>query len=81
MLTIGAAAWIARLLFVALLLLAAAREDLGPRGLATFVLLGGLAWFGLPYFVTGGGSYVTSALAILDIALVFVVFKGDVKIT
>jgi hypothetical protein len=81
MLTVGVAAWIARLLFVVLLVLAVARQDLGWRGGVIFAALGAFAWFALPYTVPGGGSYVTSALAILDIALVFVVFKGDVRIT
>ena len=46
-----------------------------------FVLLGLVAWIGLPRMVPNGALFVTSALALLDIALVFAVFKGDVRIT
>ena len=80
MLTVGVAGTLARLLFLVLLVLAVAREDLRLRGTIVFVLLGAAVWFGLPYLVKDGGNYVTSALAILDIALVFIVFKGDVRL-
>jgi hypothetical protein len=45
-----------------------------------FVLLGLSVWIGLPR-LPNGGDFVTSALAVLDIALVLIVFKEDVRIT
>ena len=45
-----------------------------------FLVLGAVAWIGLPY-LPRGGAYVTSAMALIDVALVFVVYKGDVRIS
>ena len=74
------AAWIAKIAFVALLAWGAASGELRPRGVAIFLLLGILAWFGLPY-LAGGANFVTTAIAVIDIALVFVVIKGDIRLT
>ncbi len=38
-----------------------------------------LAWLGLPY-VPRGADFVAAALAFSDVALVFVVYKGDIRI-
>lgn len=76
----GIAAWIALFAFPALLILGWARGDLGPKALALFLPLGALVWFGLPRISPPGANYVTPALAVLDIALVFIVFKGDVRL-
>jgi hypothetical protein len=79
--SVGIGAWIARLAFPTLLLFGWARGELGPRSLTVFVLLGLSVWIGLPRLLPNGGDFVTSALAVLDIALVLIVFKGDVRIT
>ena len=76
--SIAVAAWVAKLAFVLLLTLGIAYDELGYRGCTMFVVLGAAAWFGLPSI--GGEALVTTALALIDVALVFVVFKGDVKI-
>jgi len=76
----GVAAWIARLAFPILLLFGWMRSELGPKSTSVFVLLGLIAWIGLPRIVPNGELFVTSALALLDIALVLVVLKGDVRI-
>lgn len=76
--SITIAAWIAKLAFIALLALGIAYDEIGPRGAAVFLVLGAGAWFGLPR--VGGEALVTSVLAVVDIALVFVVFKGDVRL-
>ena len=44
-----------------------------------FLSLWFLARFGLPYI--HGEGFVITCVAILDIALVFVIFKGDVPLT
>jgi len=53
---------------------------LSPKAVAVFLALGAVAWIGVPY-VPRGADFVTSALALIDVALVFAVFKGDVPIT
>jgi hypothetical protein len=73
------AGWIAVLAFPVLLALGYAWGEIGRRVLVTFVALGAAAWFGLP-MLSGGGHFVTPALAVIDIALVFAVFKRDVRI-
>ena len=40
----------------------------------------GSAWIGLPY-PPRGSEFVTSVMALIDGALVFVVYTGDVRIT
>ena len=79
--SVGVAAWIARLAFPTLLLFGWRRGALGPKSTAVFALLGLVVWIGLPRMMPNGGLFVTSALAVLDIGLVFAVFKGDVRIT
>lgn len=76
----GIAAWIALIAFPALLMIGWARDDIGLRAVIVFALLGLAVWFGLPRLVGGAGDFRTPALAVLDIALVFAVFKGDVRI-
>jgi hypothetical protein len=44
-----------------------------------FVALAALAWLGLPRF-QDGANFVTVAVAMIDIGLVLVVFKGDLRI-
>jgi hypothetical protein len=78
--SVGLAAWIAKLAFVGLLIAGIASGELRARGIALFLTLGALAWFGLPY-LPRGADFVTSALAIIDVALVFVVYRGDLRIT
>lgn len=50
------------------------------KAIAVFLMLGVAAWIGLPY-VPHGGELATSALAIVDVALMFAVFKGDIWMT
>ena len=73
------AAFIAHLAFPVLLYLGWARGTAGPRTLAMFALVGAAAWLGLP--LMGGGLFVTPAFACLDVVLVLVVFRGDVRLT
>jgi len=48
---------------------------------AVFVLLWGTGYILVPRLAFWTGPLVTSWVAILDIALVFIVFKGDVRLT
>jgi hypothetical protein len=73
------ASLIAHAAFWGLLLLGFAFDEISGRRLVVFVFL----WFGLflgarwlPYWLT-----ISTCVAILDVALAFQIFKGDVKLS
>jgi len=72
------AAWIAYAAFVVLVVSGLASGELGIRGLLVALLACVLARVALAY-VPNGPSMFFSAVALVDVALVLVVFKGDVK--
>jgi hypothetical protein len=75
-----AAAWIAQLVFWALLLLGAAFRELSPKGIGLFLTLWAVGYVGLPRVSWMWGPMVTPYVAVLDIVLVFVVLKDDVQL-
>jgi hypothetical protein len=77
--SIGAAAIVAKLAFVVLLALGIARDDISPRTAAVFGAVGLVVWLALPR-LAGSSALVTPALAVVDVALVFAVFKRDIRI-
>jgi hypothetical protein len=74
------AALIAHLAFWTLIICGYAVRELRSKGVTVFVLLWLGGRLGLPY-VPHGAALFSSFVAALDIALVFVIFKGDVRIT
>jgi hypothetical protein len=74
-----AAGVIAQVAFWAMLGIGAAFGEIGWRGVCGFVLLWAGGVFGLPHLSSTAGMVVNSYVAVLDLALVFVVFKGDVR--
>jgi hypothetical protein len=74
------AGWIAHIAFWVLLPYGWLCDELSARAGAGFLLLWLVALFGLPY-LPYGGSLTTSFVAVLDITLVFIIFKGDVRLT
>jgi hypothetical protein len=74
------AGWIAHVAFWTLVIVGAWSGELRPRGLAAFLILWVAGVFGLPYLPYGAGLF-TSYVAILDVALVFIVLKSDVWLT
>ena len=74
------AQWIATLAFPILLILGFISDELGPKWIAVFAILGAATWIGLPRFLPSGAYLVTPALAVLDIVLVLMVFKRDIRI-
>ena len=76
----GIASWIAVVAFPTLIVIGWARGELSPKSAVGWACVGLLVWLGLPRVLTSGSYFVTSALAVLDIALVLVVFRGDVRI-
>jgi len=77
---VGIGALIATLAFPILLVWGWVTGQLGPKAITAFMVLGVAAYLGLPR-VPHGSDFVMSAMALIDVALVFAVFKGDVRIT
>jgi hypothetical protein len=74
------AALIAHVVFWIVLALGWLWEDLGPRQTATFAGLWLAGFFGLPHLPYGADLF-PSFVALLDVILVILVFKGDVHLT
>ena len=77
----GAAALIAQVAFWAILGIGLTSRELRPRSAVIFALLWAVGMFGLPRLSETGSLFVTSYVAVLDIVLAFVVFKGDVPLS
>ena len=77
--SVGIARLIAHSAFWGLMLVGVVSGELGMKGCGVFVLLWLLGLFGLPY-LPFGDSLFPSYVALLDVALVFVIFKGDVRL-
>jgi uncharacterized membrane protein YdcZ (DUF606 family) len=73
------AAFIAHISFLILVLYGWFCEEIGPRAAAVFLALWIGGFYGLSYLPYGAGMF-SSYVAILDIALVLVIFKGDLKV-
>ena len=76
----GIAAWVAQIAFWVLIARGTIYGDLRKAVAAIFVLLWLAGYVGLPRIAWWAGSLVTSYVAMLDIVLVFIVFKGDVRL-
>jgi len=74
------AAWIAQIAFWSLMLLGAIAGELRARHLVTLLVLWIASVFALPRVPSGAGLS-TTCIAILDIVLVFLVLKRDVRLT
>jgi hypothetical protein len=74
------AGWIAQIVFWALILLGVGSGELGIKGAAVFVTVWLAAYIGLP-LVSFGSLFLTPLVAVLDVVLVFLVFKGDVRLS
>lgn len=76
----GIAALIAHGAFWVLLAYGWFWDEIGSRGIAVFLLLWAGGLFGLR-FVPLGDALFPSFVAVLDLALVFLIFRGDVRLT
>ena len=74
------AALIAYITFWLLLAFGWFSDDIGPIGVGVFVTLWAGGYLGLPYLPNGSAMFA-SYVAVLDIVLVLMVFKGDLKLT
>jgi hypothetical protein len=77
--SVGIAAWIAHATFWVLLAYGWFWGELGLKGLGVLILLWLGSLFGLPFVPYGAGLF-SPFVAILDIALVFTIFKGDIRL-
>ena len=73
-------AWIAHIVFWSLLAWGLVSGELRLPQTVAFVILWLGGRFALSYFPDGAALF-PSFIAILDIALVFIIFKGDVRLT
>ena len=78
--SLSVAGWVAQIVFWALILLGVGSGELGVRGAAIFVTVWLAAYIGLP-LMSFGSLFLTPSVAVLDIVLVFVVLKGDVRLS
>ena len=76
----GVAAWIAHLTFWGLLPYGLMRDQIGLKSITVFLALWLAGLFGLPYLPYGAAMF-SSFVAVLDVALVLLIFKGDVRLT
>lgn len=76
----GVAALIAHISFWVLLAYGWFWEEVGRVGVAVFLGLWAAGYFWLPNLPSGDALF-PSYVAVLDIALVFIIFKGDVDVT
>jgi hypothetical protein len=75
------AAWIAHLAFWILLIWGCVFGELRAKGLAIFVLLWFGGSYGLPLLHPYGATLFSSYVAVLDVILVLMIFKGDIPVT
>jgi hypothetical protein len=75
------AAWIAQIAFWVLVVLGIFYGSLSKKGAAAFVACWVVGYITLPRIAWWTGAFLTSWVAVLDIVLVFIVFKGDVRVT
>jgi hypothetical protein len=76
----GIAAWVAHVAFWILLSYGWFFDELEPRGIAAFVALWLAGWIGLPYLGSVAAGMFFSWVALLDVVLVFLIFKGDIRL-
>lgn len=76
----GIAALIAHGAFWVLLVYGWFWDEVGPRSATILLVLWLVGYFGLP-FIRYGDAMFSSFVAMLDVALVFMIFKGDVRLT
>ena len=78
--SLALAAWVAHVAFWVLIALGLLVGDLGIRGTVIALALWATAYIGLSFLPSYGGALFPPFVAIIDIALVLVLFKGDVRI-
>ena len=75
------AAWVAQVAFWVILSLGIVFGDLKRSPTLIFLALWAVGFFALPRISPYSGLLVTPYVAVLDIVLVFLVFRGDVRLS
>lgn len=75
------AVWVAQLVFWAMLVVGFYMEELRARSVVVFLGLWVVGYVGLPRAGIVGGFLFTPYVAVLDLVLVFLLFKGDIRLT
>jgi hypothetical protein len=78
--SVGIAGWIVLIVFWAVLAIGVSFDEVRPRTAAILVALWLAGRFGLPRLLPYGDAFVTPYVALLDLVLVLLVFKGDVRL-
>jgi hypothetical protein len=74
------AGWAAHIVFWALLLVGILNDVMSKWTAIAFAVLWIGGYFALPHFGMSGAFLVTPYVALLDVVLVLVVFRGDVRL-
>ena len=77
----AAPGWIAQLVFWALLMIGFAFQELSAKSAGVFLALWVLGYVGLPRIPWMWNLLFTPYVAVLDIVLVALVLKGDVRLS
>jgi hypothetical protein len=75
------AAWIAQVVFWAVLAVGFLTDSLSLRAASIFCALWLLGFSVIPRLAVSGGQFTAPYMAVLDVALVLVVVKGDVRLS
>ncbi len=78
--SVGVAAWIGQIVFLLLIVWGYLTEWLSMRASIVFALLWLVPRFALG-FVPAAAPFFSPYVAVLDIVLVFILFRGDVRLT
>jgi hypothetical protein len=73
--------WVAHAAFWVLLITGSVTGELSARRVGIFVALWLAGHFGLPLVFALGPHFMTPYVAVLDIVLMFMVVKGDARLT
>jgi hypothetical protein len=79
--SVAFAAVVAQVAFWTILVLGLVFGEIRRTGAIVFLVLWALGFFGLPRLSPLAGAFVTPYVAVLDIVLALVVFKGDVRLS
>jgi len=74
------AGWIAHIAFWSLIACGLATQELALRGTAIFLGLWFAAYIGVEHLPVPYSGLFTPFVALLDVALVLIIFKGDIRI-
>ena len=76
----AAAAWIGHVVYWVLIIWGVATASLSVRAFVVFLLLWLVPFFTLDY-IPAAAPFFSPYVAVLDIVLVFLLFRGDVRLT